>query len=415
MRKPTEPERLYLDFDGFFASCEQLAHPEMRGKPVGVVPFAGVGSTCVIACSREAKAYGVTNVMPLHEARRRCPDLILAPQNPDLYRRAHNALISEISMVIPVDAVKSIDEMTCKLDASQRKDPSAVGDLIKARIHKLVGPWIKCSIGYAANRQLAKMACKAGKPNGNMVWHPKDMPGPLLNLKLEDVPGIGHSMIKRLWKASIWDMQALLATQPKQLRALWRNVTGERLWYALHGYNIQAEPTERGMYGHGRVLPPSHRCLDQVRPFARMLLTKAARRLRRDGWSASRLFLWLGGFEGSWTFATDMPALCDDPGILQAHERLWLRVYAQVPSHEKIVRVGVTLGELSETCHRQLDLLIDDEPKRLKLEAVTTAIDGLNRRYGKTLVSVGPWTPPPGDHIGGKISYTRIPRAEDFY
>ena len=73
------------------------------------------------------------------------------------------------------------------------------------------------------------------------------------------------------------------------------------------------------------------------------------------------------------------------------------------------------MGELSETCHRQLDLLIDDEPKRLKLEAVTTAIDGLNRRYGKTLVSVGPWTPPPGDHIGGKISYTRIPRAEDFY
>jgi DNA polymerase IV len=318
-------------------------------------------------------------------------------------------------MVIPVDAVKSIDEMTCKLDVNQRKCPEDVGRLIKARLHDLVGPWIKCSLGYAANRHLAKMACKAGKPNGNRVWHPKDMPTPLLDIPIKDVPGIGASMLKRLWKAQIWDMEALLKTQPKQLRAIWHNVTGERLWYALHGYNIQAEPTEKGMYGHGRVLPPSHRGLERVRPFSRMLLTKAARRLRRDGYSASSLHLWLGGFEQSWSFAAHMPALCDDVGILQSHERLWQRVYAEIKAHETIVRVGVTLGELSRTEHRQLDLLIDDEPKRRKLEAVTHAIDGLNRRYGRTLVSVGPWTPPPGDHIGGKISFTRIPRAEDFY
>ena len=89
MRKPTQPERLYLDFDGFFASCEQFAHPHLRGKPVGVVPFAGVNTTCVIACSREAKTRGVSNVMMV----RVCPDLISQPQNPDLYRRAHNALL----------------------------------------------------------------------------------------------------------------------------------------------------------------------------------------------------------------------------------------------------------------------------------------------------------------------------------
>jgi DNA polymerase IV len=87
-------------------------------------------------------------------------------------------------MVIPVDAVKSIDEMTCKLDVNQRKCPEDVGRLIKARLHDLVGPWIKCSLGYAANRHLAKMACKAGKPNGNRVWHPKDMPTPLLDIPL---------------------------------------------------------------------------------------------------------------------------------------------------------------------------------------------------------------------------------------
>lgn len=57
MRKPTTTEHLYLDFDGFFAAVEQLRDPSLRGRPVGVVPYEG-GRTCMIACSREAKAMG---------------------------------------------------------------------------------------------------------------------------------------------------------------------------------------------------------------------------------------------------------------------------------------------------------------------------------------------------------------------
>ena len=66
-------ERLYLDFDGFFASVEQQVHPHLRGKPVGVVPFKDATHTCVIACSREAKLRGVKNVMGVEEARELLP------------------------------------------------------------------------------------------------------------------------------------------------------------------------------------------------------------------------------------------------------------------------------------------------------------------------------------------------------
>lgn len=415
MRKPTEPESLYLDFDGFFASCEQFAHPRLRGRPVGVVPFEGAVNTCVIACSAEAKRMGVKSVMQVKEARKICPGLVLVPQTPDLYRRAHNALLSEISMVLPIEAVKSIDELTCRLDVAQRKDPLAVGEAIKARLLKLVGPWIKCSIGYAGNRQLAKMACKAGKPDGNMLWHPDDMPGPLLKLKLSDVPGIGKNILHRLWDARIVEMEHLLATQPKQLRALWGNVTGERMWYALHGYDVRVPASERGMYGHGRVMPPDHRSIAAVKPISRLLLVKAARRMRRDGWSASRLHLWLGLWDDSWSGSAYLPAICDDPGVLEALELIWRQAETTLPRRAVIARMGVTLGELSRTSQRQLDLLTRDEPIRRRMEAVTGAIDSLNRRYGRTVVSVGDWTPPPGGHAGGKISYTRIPAAEDFY
>lgn len=415
MRRPEEIERLYLDFDGFFASVEQQARPRLRGKPVGVTPFAESEHTCVIACSREAKLRGVKNVMSIAEARARCPDIILVPQSPDLYRRAHNALISEISAVLPIDAIKSIDELTCRVEATDRADPQRLGQRIKQRLADNIGPYINCSIGFGANRQLAKMACKAGKPNGNMVWRPSDMPGPLLALQPGDVPGIGARMAQRLARAGIVSMAELLATQPKQMRKLWGNVTGERLWYALHGYDLQAQPSKRGMYGHGRVLPPAHRTIDNARDASRLLLTKAARRMRRDGWNAGGLWLWLQMRDGSWTRATSLHAAQDDQAVLAALETLWAMARSQLPRTERIIRLGVTLLDLTRADERQLDLLLDDDRLRRRWERATQAIDSLNQKHGRTLVSLGPWTPPPGGYAGGKISYTRIPHAEDFW
>ena len=415
MRRPDTIERLYLDFDGFFASVEQQARPALRGRPVGIVPFAGTNRTCVIACSREAKRFGVKNIMNVDEARALCPDLVLVPQTPDLYRRAHHALLAEISAVIPVDAVKSIDELTCILDASGRADPWELGSKLKRRLNENIGPYITCSIGFAANRQLAKMAGKMNKPDGLTVWSPDHMPEPLLAIPLEDIPGVGGRMARRLNRASIFTTEQLYNTAPKQMRKLWHSVTGERLWYALHGYDIQALPTERGMFGHGRVLPPEARDLKSAKGIARLLLIKAARRLRRANYHASSLYLWLSIRGGSWSDWLSMPAVQDDHACLNGFETLWGRALVALPQWMQVFRVGVTLGHLTPATERQLDLLLNDDAVRQKWEAVTRATDHLNAKHSRTLVSLGPWNPPAGGHVGGKISYTRIPSAEDFW
>ena len=415
MRKPKTIERLYLDFDGFFASVMQQAYPALRGKPVGIVPFAGTDRTVVIACSKEAKQFGCHNVMKVAAARDKCPELILVPQEPDLYRRAHNSLISEISAVIPIDAIKSIDEITCILDENQRKAPEKLGEQIKYRLQRYIGPHITCSIGFAANRQLAKIAGKMDKPDGITIWHPHMMPAPLYPVGFDDIPGIGSRMEKRLYRLGITTMQALLATSPKQMRKIWNSVTGERLWYALHGYDIQAQQSERGMFGHGRVLPPESRSLPKAKEIARLLLIKAGRRLRREGYYTSGFWLYLAIRDGSWSASLSLPIVNDDKAILTALETLWARVNKELPSRITIYRVHVTLVDLTNASNRQLDMLLNDDTERRKWEAVTGAIDKLNSRYSQTIVSLGMWNPPAGGNVGGKISYTRIPSADDFW
>jgi len=419
VRKPETIEYLYLDFDGFFASVEQQARPHLRGKPVGIVPFDNTEFTCVIACSKEAKARGCSNVMRLADAKAKCPDLILQPQTPDLYRRAHNTLISEISAVVPVEAVKSIDEITCRLDDKQRHNPEELAAAIKQRIVRYVGPHITCSIGFAPNRHLAKIAGKQNKPDGVTIWHPYAFPYVLYPVPFEDIPGIGPRMEKRLMQMGIYDMQALLSLQPKHMRKIWRNVTGERLWYALHGYAIHAQKTERGHFGHGRVISPEDRLRDKVKPIARMIVIKAARRMRKAGYYASRLYMQCNYRENYqdrfFADSITLPVVSDDKACLDGMNAMWARLCAFLPANIRIVRIGFTLGDVSKAGIRQLDFLIDDDAERRKWERANQAIDHLNSKYSKSLVTLGEWKPPAGGNLGGKISYTRIPRAEDFW
>lgn len=414
MRKPNTIECLYLDFDGFFASVEQQAKPGLRGRPVGVVPFAGTDRTCVIAASKEAKVFGVTNVMNVAEALKLCPDLVLVPQSPDLYRRAHNTLLCEIATAVPIDAIKSIDELACKLDSDQSERPDRVAFEVKQRIARNVGPHITCSIGFAPNRHLAKMACKMDKPDGVTIWSPEVLPDPLFTLPIGDIPGVGHRMKMRLAAAGITNTQALYDAQPKRLRKIWGSVTGERLWYALHGYALEAAPSERGMFGHGRVLSPGERSLKQARTMARLLLVKAARRLRREGYYANRLLVYLDLRGNQWVRTRSLPAVRDDQAVLSAFEAIWTAT-EQLALNSTVFRVGVQLYDISPSDARQTDMLLDDDAERQRWEKITQATDALNTKYGGTLVHMGDWTPPVGGNAGGKISYTRIPTAEDFW
>ena len=204
------------------------------------------------------------------------------------------------------------------------------------------------------------------------------------------------------------------------MRKLWRSVTGERLWYALHGYDVKAQKSERGMFGHGRVLPPELRTFKDARDCSRLLLVKAARRMRREGFYASSLYMWVSLRnrsikERGWASNHKLHMANDDQACLKALDVLWAKARERIPSHYKIIRVGVTLGDLTTAATRQLDMLINDDPERLRWESVTTAMDSLNSRYGKSIVTMGPWKLPPGGNLGGKISFTRIPRAEDFW
>src|SRR5690606_39546838 len=99
---------VFIDMDAFFASIEQMDHPELRGKPVGITN--GAQGTCLITSSYEARAHGIHTGMRLREARKLCPEIIQCPARPERYAEVSTRIMHALQDISPDVEVFSVDE-----------------------------------------------------------------------------------------------------------------------------------------------------------------------------------------------------------------------------------------------------------------------------------------------------------------
>jgi DNA polymerase-4 len=394
---------LFVDMNSFFASCEQQANPELRGQPVAVAPML-VETTCAIAASYEAKAFGIKTGTPIWEAKKLCPHIKVVHARPKLYVEYHHLICEAIESCIPVEAVLSIDEVACKLDKVQR-NPSVARDLalsIKANIRKRAGASLSCSIGIASNKLLAKLASDMEKPDGLTILPPEVLPRAILHLKLQDICGIGPNMEIRLRDAGIKDVAGLWAADAQFLRRIWNGVTGLRFHALLHGADLPSPVHPTRSMGHQHVLAPDERTKGKATPIIRQLLIRVAQRLRTDGFYCKCLYLeikWVQNL-GHHFDECRFKETQDTSFLLKHLMSLW----AKAPQF-KPLRIGVVLTELKPKAAHQPDLF--DKPERAGL---TNAIDRLNSRYGRGTINYGSSLAA----MTSKIAFQRVPKLEEF-
>ena len=394
---------LFVDMNSFFASCEQQDNPDLRGQPVAVAPML-VDTTCAIAASYEAKAFGIKTGTSIWEARKRCPHIKVVEARPKLYVEYHHRICEAIESCIPIEAVLSIDEVACKLDKLQQ-NPAIARDLalsIKASIRERVGVALTCSIGIAANKLLAKLASDMQKPDGLTILRPEALPRAILHLKLQDICGIGPNMEVRLREAGIRDVAGLWAADAQYLKRIWNGVMGLRFHALLHGADLPSPIHPTRSMGHQHVLSPNERTKDKATPVIRQLLSRVAQRLRTDGFYCRRLYL-----EIKWV--QDLGYHFDDCRFKETQDtrvllKSLMRLWANAPGL-KPLRIGVVLTDLIPKAAHQPDLFDRPEPVNL-----TNAIDRLNSRYGRGTINYGSSLAA----MTSKIAFQRVPKLEEF-
>lgn len=206
---------MHVDMDAFFASVEQLDHPEYKGHPVIV---GGLSSRGVVAtASYEARKFGVHSAMPISRAKKLCPHGIYVYPNMARYKEISHIIHKVMEEFTPIIEPLSLDEAFLDVTGITHKftGPKALGRAIKDRVFEETGLII--SAGLAPNKFLAKLASDLDKPDGLVVIPYGKECESLANLPIKRIWGVGPSTERRLKDggfALIKDVQALSDEKP---------------------------------------------------------------------------------------------------------------------------------------------------------------------------------------------------------
>jgi len=332
------------------------------------------------------------------EAKRLCPGIELVEGRHELYVDYHHRIVGAVEKCVPVAAVLSIDEMAASLVGREQLLMSALdlGRRIKASIREHVGSTLRCSVGLAPNRYLAKIASDMEKPDGLVALTPDILDGALSRLKLRDLPGVGARMERRLNECGIRSMPELLALSREQMNEAWGSVGGGKLWHWLRGEDFSdPELVHQKSISQSHVLPPELRTPEGCYAVAHKLLHKAALRLRNAHLWTTHLSLSIkfavpksdarkvhnsGIPQSGWSHGTTVLECQDSQTLVEALVKLWA-MRPQGPQHQKPFYVGVWLGNLVPDHLHTLSLFseLESESRRTR---ISKTMDALNHKYG---------------------------------
>ena len=373
------PLIMHIDLNSCFATVEQQARPMLRGRPVGIAN-RNTDKTALVTASYEAKKLGVKAGMKVREAKLLCPDLVVLESDPSKYRyvyHRHLAIMKEYSAHV---TMKSIDEGVIDFHNTtaemQGRDLVEIGYEIKQRLKDEVGIWMRCNIGIATNRFLAKQAAGLHKPDGLDVITSANIREVLGTLKLTDLTGIAQRNEHRLNSVGIFTPLEFLDSDSVVLqRIVFKSVVG-RWWYdRLRGYEVDDVESDIKRVGRQYVLESFNLTQAEVGKRLHHLCEEVGARMRSQNKSARGIYVYAKTLNREYWHSSTLSQLpfSSDQTLYVLAQKL----FSKAP--HGIKEIGVHCYELEPIDDQQISLFND---QIVREQQVTGAIDGINKKYG---------------------------------
>ena len=231
---------VHLDGDAFFTSCEEAIHPDLKGKAL----ITG-GERGIVACaSYPAKKMGIKRGVPLHEARKICPGLIILPSDYETYSLFSRRMFDIMRRFTPDVEEYSIDEAFADITGMRRALHSSYEEIalkMKKEVERDLG--ITVSVGLSITKVLAKIGSKHLKPAGMTVIKGRDIAQYLCDLPVDKVWGIGPATTNYLAKLGIRTALAFAQLPENMVLKKFTKPTVE-VWQELRGVSVYPVSTE---------------------------------------------------------------------------------------------------------------------------------------------------------------------------
>jgi len=368
---------LHIDMDAFFISVEQRDAPALRGKPAAVC--GSLSRSVVTSANYEARPFGIRAGMPVQEAKRKCPRLILVEGNHSKYTRTSARIFSILKEYTPLVEVASIDEAYLDVSGSLLLFKSAfhIAQSIKEKIREK--EQITCSIGIAPNKLLAKLGSRLKKPDGLTILRKEDVEEILKELPVSKLHGIGPKLTEELQGMGILTCGQLGSIPPSVLTKRF-GVIGKRLHEMGLGLDNSPvlpfdEEENIKSISHSVTLEKDTSEPDILRKVLLQLSERVSRRMRKEGFYGSRVILTVR-YSDFYTFSKQKTF----SGWINSGNEIFRHsedLFESIPHPKPIRLLGVGVSHFRrEWC--QQDLFED----RGKKDSLLEAIDRVNERFG---------------------------------
>jgi DNA polymerase-4 len=377
---------LHVDMDAFFATVEQLDHPEWRGKPV-IVGSPGARGV-VSAASYEARRFGVHSAMPSARAKRLAPGAVWAPVRFERYGELSRAVRRVFESVTPRVQPTSIDEAYLDVTPASAAAPHPV-ELARRIQAEVDGMGLSCSIGVAATKTVAKVASDFDKPHGLTVVWPGEEAAFLAPLPVRALQGVGpatEKQLQRLGMRTLADLQALDDVTALQVLgdhgpALVRRAKGQDT-SEVHA------PREAKSLSKEHTFTRDISSAEEVEDALRDLAAKVGERLRRKGLAGRTVTVKLRFAD--FTTKTVRRTLAAPTDLEADFLPVALSLLRGAWSPGIGLRLlGLGLSGFDEPA-RQLDLFEPRSEETDRRRALAEGMDAVRRRFGDDAVRLGP-------------------------
>lgn len=377
------PLIMHIDLNSCFATVEQQARPMLRGRPVAVVNRR-TEHTSIVAASYEAKAFGIGVGTKLQDALRICPDLVPLESDPPKYRYVYHKLLDIMKSYSAHVTMKSIDEGVIDFhdttSAIQGRDLEDVGHEIKWRLKTEVGRAMRCNVGIAPNRFLAKTAAGLHKPDGLDVIDHTSLRPTLACLKLTDLNGIAKYNQHRLNAVGIYTpLEFLDASEPILRTMVFKSICGTQWYQRLRGYEVDDVVRNLKTVGRQYVLEAKNLSHEAIVQRLHNLCESVGAKLRSQNKVARGVLVYAKTKSSGYWHArrvSDLPFFSDQAIYAQA-----LLLFRQVPTGS--FEIGVSCYLLEDDLSDQLSFFGDQLARE---QHITEAIDSINQRFGSRTI-----------------------------
>ena len=371
----------HVDMNSFYASVEMAYNPKLKGKPIAIAGNPEERKGIIVTSSYEARAKGIKTTMPLWEAKKLCPELIVIRPNFPRYRETSTKIFRMLANFTPLIEPVSIDEGYMDV-TDHPTHPITLAKSIQNELLSVLD--IPCSIGIGPNKFLAKTASDMKKPLGITVLRIRDLPEKLWPLKVDDMYGVGKKTAEKLHKINIQTIGDLAKADEYTLSHL-LGINGERLIKRANGIDSRkVDPdavNEFKSIGNSQTLPTDTTDELEIEKLLIQLATRVEERLQRRELKGQTVQLMIRyNDRKTVTRSRKLAQYIDDM------ETIASTVIDLLKEHwtgEPIRLLGVTVQDLLENQYvvQQLDLFTyEDEVKK---HHMNKTIESLKEKFGE--------------------------------